>query len=63
MPWLWNPAEKTFISYENEESIKLKIEYLKDPGLAGVMFWECSADHDKKLLNCKVPIESLHFVI
>jgi chitinase len=50
-PYLWNPAEKTFISYEDEESIKLKIEYLKKRGLAGVMFWEYSADHDKKLLN------------
>jgi len=50
-PYLWNPAEKTFISYEDEESIKLKIEYLKKRGLAGVMFWEYSADNDKKLLN------------
>lgn len=53
-PYLWNPAEKTFISYEDEESIKIKIEYLKNRGLAGVMFWEYSADHDKKLLNAVV---------
>ncbi len=50
-PYLWNPDEKTFISYEDEESIALKIEYLKKRGLAGVMFWEYSADHDKKLLK------------
>ena len=50
-PYLWNPEEKTFISYEDEESIALKVEYLKKRGLAGVMFWEYSADHDKKLLN------------
>jgi chitinase len=53
-PYLWNPAEKTFISYEDEESIKLKIEYLKKRGLAGVMFWEYSADHEKKLLSTVV---------
>ena len=53
-PYLWNPAEKTFISYEDEESIKLKIEYLKQRGLGGVMFWEYSADVDKKLLNAVV---------
>jgi chitinase len=53
-PYLWNPAEKTFISYEDEESIKIKIEYLKQRGLAGVMFWEYSADKDKKLLNAVV---------
>jgi chitinase len=53
-PYLWNPEEKTFISYEDEESIKIKIDYLKNKGLAGVMFWEYSADHDKKLLNAVV---------
>lgn len=53
-PYLWNPEEKTFISYEDEESIKLKIEYLKQHGLGGVMFWEYSADMDKKLLNAVV---------
>jgi len=53
-PYLWNPAEKTFISYEDEESVKIKIEYLKQRGLAGVMFWEYSADKDKKLLNAVV---------
>ncbi len=53
-PYLWNPETKTFISYEDEESIKIKIEYLKQRGLAGVMFWEYSADHDKKLLNAVV---------
>ncbi|MFV0266604.1 MAG: glycoside hydrolase family 18 protein [Draconibacterium sp.] len=50
-PYLWNTEEKTFISYEDEQSIALKIEYLKKRGLAGVMFWEYSADHEQKLLN------------
>jgi chitinase len=53
-PYLWNPEEKTFISYEDEESIQLKVEYLKKKGLSGVMFWEYCADHDKKLLNALV---------
>ena len=46
--------EKTFISYEDEESIALKVEYLKKRGLGGAMFWEYSADSDKKLLNALV---------
>ena len=50
-PYLWNKEEKIFISYEDEESIRYKIEYLKKQGLAGVMFWEYSADHNKTLLN------------
>ena len=53
-PYLWNAEEKTFISYEDEESIQYKIEYLKEKGLAGVMFWEYSADNDKVLLDAVV---------
>lgn len=50
-PYLWSEEEKTFLSYEDEESIKYKINYLKKRGLAGVMYWEYSADHEKKLLK------------
>ncbi|MEN8116248.1 MAG: glycoside hydrolase family 18 protein [Bacteroidota bacterium] len=50
-PYLWNQEEKIFISYEDEESIQYKIGYLKKKGLAGVMFWEYSADHEKRLLH------------
>ena len=57
-PYLWNPEEKTFISYEDEESIRLKMEYIKNRGLAGAMFWEYSADQDKKLLSAV--IDNLH---
>ena len=53
-PYLWNPEKKEFISYEDEESIALKIDYLKKRGLAGVMFWEYSADHDQQLLNAVI---------
>ena len=53
-PYLWNSEEKTFISYEDEESIQYKIEYLKNRGLAGVMFWEYSADYNGELLNAVV---------
>lgn len=51
-PYLWNAEEKIFISYEDEESIKLKIQYLKEKGLSGVMFWEYCADKDQQLLDC-----------
>lgn len=50
-PYLWNAEKKEFISYEDEESIVLKVKYLKQRGLAGAMFWEYSADHENKLLN------------
>lgn len=51
-PYLWNDSVKTFISYADEESLKHKIDYIKEKGLRGVMFWEYS--HDLKegaLLN------------
>ncbi len=50
-PYLWNVETRTFISYEDESSIQYKMEYLKYRGLAGVMFWEYSADHNKTLLG------------
>jgi chitinase len=48
-PYLWNPESKVFISYEDEESILCKMEYLKSKGLGGVMFWEYCADRKNEL--------------
>ena len=50
-PYLWNPQSKTFISYEDEKSIAFKIQYIKEKGFGGVMFWEYSADDNNRLLN------------
>lgn len=41
-PYLFNGYE--FISYEDEASIKCKLDYVKEKGLAGIMFWEYSQD-------------------
>ncbi len=49
VPWLFNGS--TFISYEDEQSIGLKAEYIKDKGLGGAMMWELSHDPDRVLLN------------
>ncbi len=50
-PYLWNPKEAIFISYENARSIALKMEYLQKKGLGGAMFWEYSDDHKGELLD------------
>jgi len=50
-PYLWNPEEAIFISYENARSIALKMQYLKEQGLGGAMFWEYSDDHNGELLD------------
>lgn len=47
-PYLFNG--KDFISYDDEESLKHKARYIKDRGLAGVMFWEYSLDKTHSLV-------------
>lgn len=51
-PYLWNPTSRMFISYADVESFDPKITYVKQKGLAGVMFWEYIYDlKQDKLLN------------
>ena len=51
VPWLYGknmtPNRTTggmFVTYEDPESLRGKIEYMKQKGLGGVMFWELSGD-------------------
>jgi chitinase len=41
-PWLWNPATRSFVTYDDPESIRRKATYARR--LGGVMFWELSQD-------------------
>jgi chitinase len=50
-PFLYNAEKRIFISYEDEESIGLKGGYVKERGLAGIMFWEYNGDPEGKLLD------------
>lgn len=50
VPWLYDPATQTMISYDDPESLGLKTEYVRDQGLGGVMFWELSADDPQDTL-------------
>lgn len=49
-PWLFDG--KTFISYEDEESLKAKAAYVKEQGLYGIMFWEYGQDTTHTLTAC-----------
>lgn len=49
VPWLFNGS--TFITYEDEQSIAEKANYIKKKGLGGVMIWELSQDPNRILLN------------
>lgn len=48
-PYLFNGSE--FISYEDEESIRWKLGYVKEQGLGGIMFWEYSQDEGHTLVS------------
>lgn len=51
-PYLFNAEKKIFITYDDEESVKDKCDYIKKHKLAGAMFWEYFSD--KKLYLLKV---------
>jgi chitinase len=43
-PYLYNPVDSIFITYEDTVSIKLKTKYAVDSGLGGIMFWQLGSD-------------------
>jgi chitinase len=50
-PYLFNQDKKIFISYDDEESVKRKCEYVKKYHLGGAMFWEYNSDKKEYLLK------------
>ena len=50
-PFLWNSASRTFITYDDPESIRKKADYARRRKLGGVMFWELSQDRNDELLD------------
>ncbi|KAJ1954083.1 hypothetical protein GGI12_005874, partial [Dipsacomyces acuminosporus] len=50
-PWLFNTNSKIFISYDDPQSLKIKVDYAASKGLAGVMVWSVNMDHNGELLN------------
>lgn len=49
VPWLFNGS--TFITYDDEQSIGYKTQYIRSKGLGGAMIWELSQDPNRVLLN------------
>jgi chitinase len=50
-PFLYNPAKRIFVSYEDVESLALKCRYVREHKLGGVMFWDYSGDLNGALLD------------
>jgi len=51
VPYLYNEQRGIFISYEDEESVARKCDFVIDRGLGGVMFWEYFSDPSGELLD------------
>ncbi len=51
VPYLYNPQQKIFVSYEDAESLALKSRYVVDQHLGGIMFWDYAGDPTGGLLN------------
>ena len=45
VPYLTGKKINTFVTYDNEKSIRLKAEYVRDNNLAGVIIWDCTGDY------------------
>ncbi|KAJ1886944.1 hypothetical protein LPJ66_009377, partial [Kickxella alabastrina] len=50
-PWLFNPTTKQFISYDDPQSIKIKVDYAAAKGLGGTMVWSMNMDYNDELLS------------
>lgn len=43
-PYLYNAGTKQFITYEDEQSLQERVDYVNTNGYGGVMFWDASGD-------------------
>jgi len=53
-PSLWGPSSRTFVSYDDPESLRAKAAFVRSRGLGGIMYWEHSHDPDEILLDAIV---------
>ncbi|MCE9620039.1 MAG: cellulose binding domain-containing protein [Planctomycetes bacterium] len=44
VPYLYSAAKKQFITYDDPESMRAKVDFANQESLGGVMFWELSED-------------------
>jgi chitinase len=50
VPWLYNPDTGIMISYEDQESVTAKANYVLANQLGGIMIWELAADDSEDTL-------------
>jgi len=44
-------ASRTFITYDDPQSLATKADYVREHHLGGMLFWELSQDYDDELLD------------
>lgn len=42
--WCYDPASQLYVSYDTRDVALQKVEYIKDHGFGGAMWWESSGD-------------------
>ena len=50
-PYLFNAATNQLLVYDDEESVKLKCEYVIENNMGGMMFWQYASDTSEYLLD------------
>ncbi|MGB3774369.1 MAG: glycoside hydrolase family 18 protein [Leeuwenhoekiella sp.] len=50
VPYIESKKDSMFLTYDNPRSLKLKVDYVKQNNLGGIMFWEFNSDNGD-LLN------------
>jgi len=52
-PWLYSPSVEGghFIGYNDEQSMQLKVDHVKQHGYGGMMYWELSSDRNQTLID------------
>ena len=43
-PYMYNPTQRLFATFDDKKSIRLKTQYVLDQGLNGIMFWQLAYD-------------------
>ena len=44
VPWLYDSTSRTWVSYEDPQSVAAKVRYVRDHKLGGVVIWELGGD-------------------
>jgi chitinase len=47
--YIWRKSDSLFLTYENPKSLKIKVDFIKNKGLGGIMFWQFTGDNGELL--------------